>query len=375
MLLRIIRAIDIDWILFGALVPLLLAGLLTMDSFVGENYFFERQVIWIALAFAVFFVFGAVDWRFIKRTGVLAALFVFAVGVLSLLFAAGHVAKGAQSWFSFGGFSFQPSDPVKILLILIFAKYFSRRHIEIAHVRHILVSGFYMFVPFVLVFLQPDFGGAIIIFSIWLGMIAVSGVSKKHLAAVFLTGLIAFGALWSFAFEEYQKKRILTFLNPLTDIQGAGYNAHQSTIAVGSGGLFGKGVGYGTQSRLKFLPEYETDFIFAAFAEEWGLVGVLLLFGLFGIVLWRVLANALLGAGNFEIFFGIGLALYLMSHFAIHVGMNVGLLPVTGTTLPFVSYGGSHLVTEFAGLGILMGMRRYRRAAHREDSENEFVGV
>ena len=375
MLLRITRAIDIDWILFGALVPLLLAGLLTMDSFVGENYFFERQVIWIALAFAVFFVFGAVDWRFIKRTGVLAALFVFAVGVLSLLFAAGHVAKGAQSWFSFGGFSFQPSDPVKILLILIFAKYFSRRHIEIAHVRHILVSGFYMFVPFVLVFLQPDFGGAIIIFSIWLGMIAVSGVSKKHLAAVFLTGLIAFGALWSFAFEEYQKKRILTFLNPLTDIQGAGYNAHQSTIAVGSGGLFGKGVGYGTQSRLKFLPEYETDFIFAAFAEEWGLVGVLLLFGLFGIVLWRVLANALLGAGNFEIFFGIGLALYLMSHFAIHVGMNVGLLPVTGTTLPFVSYGGSHLVTEFAGLGILMGMRRYRRAAHREDSENEFVGV
>ena len=375
MLLRITRAIDIDWILFGALVPLLLAGLLTMDSFVGENYFFERQVIWIALAFAVFFVFGAVDWRFIKRAGVLAALFVFAVGVLSLLFAAGHVAKGAQSWFSFGGFSFQPSDPVKILLILIFAKYFSRRHIEIAHVRHILVSGFYMFVPFVLVFLQPDFGGAIIIFSIWLGMIAVSGVSKKHLAAVFLTGLIAFGALWSFAFEEYQKKRILTFLNPLTDIQGAGYNAHQSTIAVGSGGLFGKGVGYGTQSRLKFLPEYETDFIFAAFAEEWGLVGVLLLFGLFGIVLWRVLANALLGAGNFEIFFGIGLALYLMSHFAIHVGMNVGLLPVTGTTLPFVSYGGSHLVTEFAGLGILMGMRRYRRAAHREDSENEFVGV
>ncbi|MEK7179138.1 MAG: FtsW/RodA/SpoVE family cell cycle protein, partial [Patescibacteria group bacterium] len=357
------------------LVPLLLAGLLTMDSFVGENYFFERQVIWITLAFAIFFVFSAIDWRFIKRTGVLAALFVFAVGVLSLLFAAGHVAKGAQSWFSFGGFSFQPSDPVKILLILIFAKYFSRRHIEIAHVRHILVSGFYMFVPFVLVFLQPDFGGAIIIFSIWLGMIAVSGVSKKHLAAVFLTGLIAFGALWSFAFEEYQKKRILTFLNPLTDIQGAGYNAHQSTIAVGSGGLFGKGVGYGTQSRLKFLPEYETDFIFAAFAEEWGLVGVLLLFGLFGIVLWRVLANALLGAGNFEIFFGIGLALYLMSHFAIHVGMNVGLLPVTGTTLPFVSYGGSHLVTEFAGLGILMGMRRYRRAAHREDSENEFVGV
>jgi len=168
---------------------------------------------------------------------------------------------------------------------------------------------------------------------------------------------------------------LVTFLHPLTDLEGAGYNAYQSTIAVGSGGLFGKGVGYGTQSRLQFLPEYQTDFIFAAFAEEWGFFGVVILFLLYGVVLWRILLNALLGVSNFEMLFGIGLAFFFMSHLLVHVGMNIGLLPVTGITLPFMSYGGSHLLTEFAGLGILMGMRRYRRTIHRDDIKNEFVGI
>jgi rod shape determining protein RodA len=237
------------------------------------------------------------------------------------------------------------------------------------------VSGLYAFIPALLVLLQPDFGSAIIIFAIWLGMIIASGVSKKHLALVFGIGLIVSGFLWGFVFEDYQKQRLLTFVHPFADTQGVGYNAYQSTIAVGSGEIFGKGVGYGTQSRLSFLPEHETDFIFAAFVEEWGFVGALLLFFLFAIVFWRILYNALLGAGNFEILFGIGVAIYLMTHFTIHIGMNIGLLPVTGTTIPFLSYGGSHLVTEFAALGILMGMRRYRRTAHKETLENEFVGI
>ena len=141
-------------------------------------------------------------------------------------------------------------------------------------------------------------------------------------------------------------------------------------VTVGSGELFGKGIGFGTQSRLEFLPEYETDFIFAAFAEEWGFVGVLLLFGLFGVVLWRILANAQYGATNFETLFGVGLAVLFMSHFMIHVGMNIGLLPVTGTTVPFLSYGGSHLVMEFLGLGMLMGMRRYARSIRRDELEH-----
>lgn len=367
---------SIDWILFFALVPIVGAGLLTMDSFVGaENYFFGRQILWIGVSLTVFFLFCTIDWRFLKRTDVLLFLFALSAGLLLLLLAAGHAAGGAQSWFRFGSFSFQPSDPAKILVILILAKYFSRRHIEIAHIRHIFVSGFYALVPFVLVFLQPDFGSAIIIFLIWLGMIMVAGVPKKHLAFVLILGVLSFLFLWLSVFEEYQKQRITTFLNPLTDLEGAGYNANQSMIAVGSGGIFGKGVGFGTQSRLKFLPEYETDFIFAAFAEEWGFVGAILLFALFLLVVWRIIIAALYGASNFETLFAAGFAIFLIAEISIHIGMNIGILPVTGTPLPFMSYGGSHLLTEFAGLGILMGMRRYARRAHREDTEKEIVGV
>jgi rod shape determining protein RodA len=158
-------------------------------------------------------------------------------------------------------------------------------------------------------------------------------------------------------------------------VRGAGYNAYQSMIAVGSGEIVGKGIGYGTQSKLKFLPEYQTDFIFAAFAEEWGFVGVIIFFGVFGLLIWRIIANARRGATNFEILYGLGLAILFMGHFFINVGMNMGLLPVTGITLPFVSYGGSHLVTSFFALGILESYRRSMRAVHREETKNEFLGI
>ncbi|MCR4330743.1 MAG: rod shape-determining protein RodA [Patescibacteria group bacterium] len=370
-----IKKINIDWILFFSVLPLVGVGLVTMNSFVGENYFFSKQMMWAGISIAAFFGLSFVDFRFLKRTDVLMTLFLSAMGVLVFLLVFVSSIKGAQSWLSVGGFTFQPSDPIKLLVILILAKYFSRRHIEIANVRHILVSGFYAFVPFVLVFLQPDFGSAIIIASIWLGMIMVSGISKKHLLFVIFSSAVAFSLLWSFGFAPHQKERIITFLNPLTDIQGAGYNAYQSTIAVGSGELLGKGIGYGTQSRLEFLPEYQTDFIFASFAEEWGFIGIVFAFVLFGIALWRILVNALRGATNFEMLYGVGLAIFFMSQSAIHIGMNIGLLPVTGLPIPFMSYGGSHLLTEFVGLGILMGMRSYSRATHRDNMGKEFLGI
>ncbi len=206
-------------------------------------------------------------------------------------------------------------------------------------------------------------------------MILISGISKKHLLLVFLAGVLSFALLWNFGFELHQKERIVAFLHPYADIQGAGYNAYQSMVAVGSGEFLGKGVGYGTQSRLKFLPEHQTDFIFAAFAEEWGFVGVMIVFIAFGIVIWRILANAMVGATNFESLFGAGIAVLFMSHFIIHVGTNIGILPVTGTTIPFMSYGGSHLITGYIGLGLLMGMKRYSRAVHRDDIRKEFVGI
>ncbi len=364
----------IDWILFLSAVLVALAGLVTMNSFVEEqSHFFEKQLIWILISVGVFFVASFVDFRFLRKTGVIITIFSISCGVLFLLFTLGYVAKGAQSWFRLGLFSIQPSDLAKLVLILVLAKYFTRRHVEIAHIKHIIVSAIYAFVLFLLILLQPDFGGAIIIFFLWFGMVLVSGISKKHLLTVVLLGAVTFALLWTYAFQDYQKQRIMTFINPLSDIRGAGYNAYQSMIAVGSGQLLGKGVGYGTQSKLRFLPEYQTDFIFAAFAEEWGFIGVLILFFLFGIIIWRILRNAMLGATNFEMLFGIGLAIFFMTHLMINIGMNIGLLPVTGITVPFMSYGGSHLLTEFLGLGILMGMRRYRRSAHKELGQEGFI--
>ncbi len=365
----------IDWVLLISAVLITGAGILTMNSFVGYNYFFENQIIWMTFSVVLFFLLSFIDFRFLRRTSVIVSLFVFSTLLLLLVFVFGDIVKGAQSRFNFGAFALQPSDPVKLVVIFLLAKYFSRRHIEIANIRHIFVSGFYAFVIFLLVLLQPDFGSAIIIALLWLGMVLVSGISKKHLLIVVLLGVIGLFGMWTYVFKDYQKQRIVTFIHPLTDIRGTGYNVYQSTIAIGSGQLSGKGVGYGTQSKLEFLPEYETDFIFAAFAEEWGFIGVLLLFILFTIVIWRILEIAMLGATNFEILFGLGLAILFISHITINIGMNIGLLPVTGTTLPFMSYGGSHLITEFIGLGILMGMRRYSRPIHKDDSNKEFLGI
>ncbi len=365
----------IDWILFLATLPLLGAGLITMNSFVGDGSYFEKQSIWICISLIIFFSLSFIDFRFLRKTWVSVTLFFGSCFLLVLLFFVAKVTKGAISWFDFGLLSFQPSDPIKLVVIIILAKYFSRRHIEIADLKHIFISGIYAFTIFLLVLIQPDFGSAIIIFFIWLGMIFVSGLSKKHLLGMILLGIMMFIGLWNFGFKEYQKNRILNFINPMADIHGTGYNAYQSTIAVGSGQIWGKGVGYGTQSRLKFLPEYQTDFIFAAFAEEWGFIGVIIVFSLFGIVIWRIVRNSMRGDSNFEILFGTGVAILIVVHFFINIGMNIQLLPVTGTTLPFLSYGGTHLLTEFTGLGILMGMRRYRRTAHKDDMKNEFIGA
>ena len=369
------RFFKVDWLLFIFILPILGAGLVTMKSFTSATPYFSHQLIWIGISFFIFFAFSCIDFRFLKRTDVLVALFAFFSFLLMALFIAGHNSNGAKSWFSLGGFSFQPSDMMTLVVILMLAKYFSRRHVEIRNIKHLFISGLYALVPFLLVFFQPDFGSALIIIFIWLGMAVVSGISKRHLLAVVGIGALAFGFMWMFAFHPYQKARIINFIHPISNIHGTGYNVYQSTIAVGSGGVFGKGVGFGTQSRLNFLPEYQTDFIFAAFAEEWGFFGVLLLFILLGLIIWRILHNAELGSTNFEILFGIGLAIFFMSHFIINIGMNIGIMPVTGITLPFMSYGGSHLMTEFMGLGILMGMRNYGRVAHRDDMRNEFLGI
>lgn len=348
----------IDWWIVGALIPLLFMSVSTLGSFDSSLSLMSRQLVWIAISFVVFFVMTALDFSFLKKTG--ALLWMYGGGIVFLLglFFVGSTINGAQSWYSFGALSFQPADMMKLLLILVLAKYLARRHVAIRSMKHVVITALYFLLPFLLIFLQPDFGSAIILFFIWIGMILVSGLSKRHILLLCTIGAVIISSMWLFVFQDYQKNRIRSFIDPLSDIQGTGYNAYQSTIAVGSGEVFGKGVGYGTQSRLSFLPEYETDFIFAAFSEEWGFVGSSMVLLLFLFILIRMVMIGYHAQSNFELFFALGLVLYYMSHILVNVGMNIGLMPVTGVTLPFLSYGGSHLLIEFAGLGILMSMNK-----------------
>lgn len=367
--------LKIDWILFFSALMVSFFGLLTMSSFESVDPFAEKQIVWLVISVCSFFILSLFDYRFLNKTKIVLMLFIISIILLLTLFVLGHTAKGALSWFKFGDMSFQPAEPIKIVLIILLAKYFSRRHVEIANFKHIFVSGLYALSIFGLLFLQPDFGSALVVFFIWFGMVMLSGISKKHLLFVFICGVITFSGLWFYGLKDYQKNRIINFIHPLSDIRGSGYNAYQSTIAIGSGQILGKGVGYGTQSKLKFLPEYRSDFIFSAYAEEWGLVGVAILFFLFGIFIWRIIANAYYGVTNFEILFGLGLAVLFFSHFFINVGMSLGITPITGITFPLMSYGGTNLLASYSALGILMGMRKYRRDAHKDTIKNEFLGL
>ncbi|MBP9836664.1 MAG: rod shape-determining protein RodA [Candidatus Pacebacteria bacterium] len=362
-----------DGLLFGAVMCLTIFGLVTMYSPVEDNIFFNRQIIWVVVVTFVFFLAIIPNYRFLRTGNTIFYLYLVTVILLVLVLFFGEVALGARQRFDLGLFSLQVSDPTKLILIALLAKYFAKRHELINDFKHILVSGFYILVVFALVLVQPDFGSAMIIFAIWFGMVLVAGIRFRHVAVVFLLGVVALGGMWQFVFQEYQKDRIMTFFDPLSDIQGTGYNAYQSTVTVGSGQVFGKGIGYGTQSKFLYLPEYETDFIFAAFAEEWGLVGVIVLFILFGIVIWRLLYHATMGVSNFEKLFATGVVIFLLAHFFIHIGINIGVLPVTGTTVPFLSYGGSHLVTEFVAIGMVLGMRRH--SSINKKADNADLGI
>jgi rod shape determining protein RodA len=366
--------VSFDWTLLVPALTLSSVGMLTMSTFGQGVSLAPRQFIWLIIATAIYLVVATLDMRFIRRTPVVMLLYVTALMLLSLLLLIGEPVLGARAWFTLGIVSFQPADLAKLALIMLLAKYLSRRHVEIGDFRHILVSGAYALTLMLLVLVEPDMGNAIIFGALWLGMMLVSGISKRHLASLGLIGLIVLSFLWFQGLKPYQRARIVSFVNPAGDIRGSGYNAYQAKIAVGSGELFGKGIGYGTQSKLRFLPEYQTDFIFAAFAEEWGFVGVTILLSLYALLFVRLAQIAQSSATNFDAFFTLGVLILLAAHVAIHTSISLGLLPVTGTTIPFMSSGGSHLVLEFAALGIVTSLARYGRGTLRDIRANEYPG-
>lgn len=369
-----LRALLSTWPLLAIAVVLSLLGILTMHPFDGASSLAPRQLVWLVVGIVVYCGCALIDLRFIRRTPVIIAGYLTAIVLLIAVLILGHVTMGAKSWFDFGFFSFQPADFAKLVLIALLAKYFSRRHMEIGHFWHVIVSGMYVATLLLLVLVQPDLGTAVIFMAIWFGMVLVSGISKKHLAVVLTLGLVAAAGLWTFGLHDYQRTRLVAFLNPAADIHGSGYNAYQATVAAGSGQIWGKGIGYGTQSKLRFLPEYQTDFIFAAFAEEWGFGGVLLVLSLYAILIFYLFNISRHAATNFDALFTIGVAMLLLAHIAIHTGINLGLLPVTGTTIPFMSSGGSHILLEFACLGIVASLSQQGRTVPREVAMQEYEG-
>lgn len=365
----------VDWVVVLMALCITLLGIVTMYGFTDTTSFGDRQLVWLGISFVAFLVFTQFEYRVLRKTSVVLTLFAGTTALLVAVILIGSVVKGAQSWFSLGFASFQPTDFAKLTLIFVLAKYLAKRHVEIAHIRHIIVSGIYAAIPTGLVLLQPDLGSALVLSGIWFCLVLVSGISRKHLFLVIGSAVLVFIFAWLFVFAPYQKDRLKTFIDPLSDIRGSGYNVYQSQIAIGSGEVFGKGVGFGTQSRLEFLPEHQTDFIFAAFAEEWGFIGVCFILLLFLILLLRLLKIALSAQTNFELLAILGVVFFFFIHITVNIGMNLGIMPVTGIPLPFMSYGGSHLLTEWIALGIVMGMRKYERIAHRDKLNYEFLGV
>jgi rod shape determining protein RodA len=237
------------------------------------------------------------------------------------------------------------------------AKYFSKRHVELYRIRHIVLSGVYAFIPSVLIFMQPEFGSVLIIIAIWIGILLVSGIRIRDFILLCLAFLVIFAGIWSFMLKPYQRERVFNYLAPQSDPLGEGWSQNQAIISIGSGGLFGKGIGNGSQTQYGFLPEPHTDFIFSAVAEELGLLGTTAIFALFGLLYWRILKIALDARSNFTRLFATGLALSIFVQMVINVGMNIGLLPVIGIPLPMVSYGGSNLLFTFIALGLLQNMK------------------
>ena len=233
---------------------------------------------------------------------------------------------------------------------------------KIKDIRYVLLSAVYVSIPALLILIEPDLGSALVIFFTWLGMLLCSKMNKKHLAVLLLVGVLASSFGWFFVLHEYQKNRIYTFLDPSQDPQGRGYNVLQSIIAVGSGGIFGRGVGRGLQSQLKFLPERQTDFIFASTAEELGLLGGIFILTMFGVIFSRLLAAARRARDNFGMYLTLGIFFMFLVQVVVNIGMNVGLVPVTGIPLPLLSYGGSSLLTTMFALGLAQSVVARQKA-------------
>lgn len=352
-----------DWVLTSSCLILVVIGLVLIYSIsLGKGDFldFKKQLIFFGISFVLMVVLSFFDWRAIKENSyfILVLYFLCILLLLGLFFFAPEI-RGVRSWYKIGNISFDPIGLLTIVLIILLAKYFSMRHIEMYRLPHILLSGFYVLIPFLLIARQPDLGSALILIALWIGILIISGIKLRHFLILMMCGILILSLSWVFFLKEYQKDRIVSFLAPQVEPLGINWSQAQSRIAIGSGGILGKGFGQGSQTQNGFLSEPHTDFIFAALAEEFGLIGVSVVLFLFIILIWRIMKIAIFARSNFPRLFASGFAIVLFSQMFIHIGMNLGILPVIGLPLPLVSYGGSSLIIVFIGLGMIQSIKTH----------------
>jgi len=267
----------------------------------------------------------------------------------------GTTVRGTTGWIGVGAFNLQPVEITKLIMIVFLASFLSKKKTHLSVIVRTVASIILTAIPVFLILKQPDFGSAAIVMGIWLGMLFVSGITKKVFFGLMLIGILTASSGW-FVLKDYQKERLINFVSPENDPMGSGYNVIQSTVAVGSGGVWGKGLGHGSQSQLNFLPEKHTDFIFAVFAEELGFVGAFAILILFGILIYRIKEAARLSRDNFGYLLAVGIAMMLFLQILVNVGMNIGVAPVAGVPLPLLSYGGSSMIAILASLGIVQSI-------------------
>ncbi len=347
-----------DWVLFGATMLLVAIGAATLFS-ISLNVEqpriekFYRQLIAFGIGFVVLIIAASIDFRVVRSYS--WVLYGLGLGVLSAVLVLGATFRGTKGWFAFFGSTFQPVELIKVLLVVALARFFTERVDEGASWRTIIQSGMIVALPTVLVMLQPDLGSAALLVGLWLGFLVFIRMPVRRISAVII-GIAVVAALGWFGLKGYQQDRILTLVNPSRDPLRSGYNVHQAIVAIGSGMLFGRGLGLGTQSQLNFLPTQDTDFIFSVIAEELGFFGAVVLIGLFVTFISRFFRGIRETRDIFGAHLLSGLMMMFLLQIALNIGGNVGLLPLTGVPLPFLSYGGSALVSSLLAVGLAMSV-------------------
>ncbi|WP_347239158.1 rod shape-determining protein RodA [Mariprofundus sp. KV] len=347
-----IRALrGIDWILLAAILCLLGLGLITLYAAVyqGDTGLWKRQIIYLGVGFSVFLILCLLPLRLLGLAS--WPFYILALLLLALVPLVGDVQMGARRWLDLGVMNLQPSELMKWALMFVLANWFASR--EANTLQDLGVALALAIAPAALIIIQPDLGTTLVLLFAATALLIASGLPWRWFGLAVTLALASLPLLWHFM-HDYQKQRVLTLLDPQSDPLGAGYHVIQSTIAIGSGGLFGKGFLQGTQGRLHFLPEQHTDFIFSVLAEEGGFIAVMFLFMLYTILITRILIISYRAHTRFGSLICIGVASVFVLYITVNIGMVSGLLPVVGLPLPFISYGGSALVTMLAALGLVM---------------------